>query len=77
MATLIDLATKMASGWQLAGQMRTSLVTYALPMAITHVTFSPTRSSTRQGIAIHLGPLVTADLTVIMRTVSDAAADRW
>jgi transposase InsO family protein len=36
LATVIDLATKMVAGWQLAGHMCTSLVTDALDMAITH-----------------------------------------
>jgi transposase InsO family protein len=36
LATVIDLATKMVTGWQLAAHMRTSLVTGALAMAITH-----------------------------------------
>ena len=36
LATVIDLATKMVTGWQLATHMRTSLVTDALQMAITH-----------------------------------------
>jgi putative transposase len=36
LATVIDLATKMVTGWQLAEHMRTSLVTGALAMAITH-----------------------------------------
>jgi putative transposase len=36
LATVIDLATKMVTGWQIAGHMRTSLVTDALAMAITH-----------------------------------------
>ena len=36
LATVIDLATKMVTGWQLAEHMRTSLVTGALEMAITH-----------------------------------------
>jgi transposase InsO family protein len=36
LATVIDLATKMVTGWQLAEHMRTSLVTDALDMAITH-----------------------------------------
>jgi putative transposase len=35
MATVIDLATKMVTGWQLADRMRTSLVTDALAMTIT------------------------------------------
>jgi putative transposase len=35
LATVIDLATRMVVGWQLATQMRTSLVTDALQMAIT------------------------------------------
>jgi transposase InsO family protein len=33
---VIDLATRMVTGWQLADHMRTSLVTDALQMAITH-----------------------------------------
>jgi putative transposase len=36
LATVIDLATRMVTGWQLADHMRTSLVTDALMMAITH-----------------------------------------
>jgi putative transposase len=36
LATVIDLATRMVTGWQLAEHMRTSLVTDALQMAITH-----------------------------------------
>ena len=36
MATVIDRATRMVTGWQLASHMRTSLVTDALTMAITH-----------------------------------------
>lgn len=36
LATVIDLATRMVTGWQLAWHMRTSLVTDALAMAITH-----------------------------------------
>ena len=35
LATVIDLATRMVVGWQLADHMRTSLVTDALKMAIT------------------------------------------
>lgn len=35
LATVIDLATRMVVGWQLAEHMRTSLVTDALAMAIT------------------------------------------
>jgi len=34
LATVIDLATRMVVGWQLAAHMRTSLVTEALDMAI-------------------------------------------
>src|SRR4051794_10810540 len=34
LATVIDLATRMVVGWQLAGHMRTTLVTDALAMAI-------------------------------------------
>ncbi len=36
LATVIDLATKMVTGWQLAAHIHTSLVTDALAMAITH-----------------------------------------
>ena len=36
LATVIDLATRMVVGWQLAEHMRTSLVINALDMAITH-----------------------------------------
>ena len=36
MATVIDLATRMVTGWQLASHMRTSLVTGAVAMAIAH-----------------------------------------
>jgi putative transposase len=36
LATVIDLATRMVTGWQLADHMRTSLVTDALAMAVTH-----------------------------------------
>src|SRR4029079_8203414 len=35
LATVIDLATRMVVGWQMATHMRTSLVTDALAMAIT------------------------------------------
>ena len=35
LATVIDLATRMVTGWQLATHMRTSLVTDALQMAVT------------------------------------------
>jgi transposase InsO family protein len=41
LATVIDLATRMVTGWQLAGHMRTSLVTDALAMAITHGHIQP------------------------------------
>ncbi|MEV0431366.1 DDE-type integrase/transposase/recombinase [Micromonospora sp. NPDC050495] len=36
LATVIDLATRMVAGWQLAEHMRTSLVVDALAMAIAH-----------------------------------------
>jgi len=36
LATVIDLATRMVTGWQLASHMRTSLVTDALAMAVSH-----------------------------------------
>jgi transposase InsO family protein len=36
LATVIDLATRMVVGWQLADHMRTSLVVDALDMAIKH-----------------------------------------
>ena len=35
LATVIDLATRMVTGWQLADHMRTSLITDALAMAVT------------------------------------------
>ena len=35
LATVIDLATRMVVGWQMAEHMRTSLVTDALAMAVT------------------------------------------
>ncbi len=41
LATVIDLATRMVTGWQLAAHMRTSLVTDALEMAITHGHVAP------------------------------------
>jgi putative transposase len=41
LATVIDLATRMVTGWQLAAHMRTSLVTDALAMAITHGHIQP------------------------------------
>ncbi|MBO0813747.1 MAG: IS3 family transposase, partial [Actinobacteria bacterium] len=41
LATVIDLATRMVTGWQLAEHMRTSLVTDALAMAITHGHIQP------------------------------------
>jgi transposase InsO family protein len=41
LATVIDLATRMVIGWQLAEHMRTSLVTDALGMAITHGYVNP------------------------------------
>jgi transposase InsO family protein len=41
LATVIDLATRMIVGWQLADHMRTSLVTGALGMAVTHGHVSP------------------------------------
>jgi transposase InsO family protein len=41
LATVIDLATRMVTGWQLAAHMRTSLVTDALAMAITHGHVAP------------------------------------
>ena len=41
LATVIDLATRMVAGWQLASHMRTSLVTDALAMAISHGHVAP------------------------------------
>ena len=41
LATVIDLATRMVTGWQLASHMRTSLVTDALAMAISHGHVAP------------------------------------
>ena len=57
LATVIDLATKMVTGWQLAEHMRTSLVTDALAMAITHGHVQPRRDlPQRQGLSIHVRP---------------------
>jgi transposase InsO family protein len=36
LATVIDLATRMVTGWQLASHMRTNLVIDALAMAVSH-----------------------------------------
>jgi putative transposase len=41
LATVIDLATRMVTGWQLADHMRTGLITDALAMAITHGHVAP------------------------------------
>lgn len=41
LATVIDLATRMVVGWQLADHMRTSLIIDALEMAITHGHLTP------------------------------------
>ena len=41
LATVIDLATRMVTGWQLASHMRTSLVTDALAMAVSHGHIAP------------------------------------
>jgi putative transposase len=41
LATVIDLATRMVIGWQLADHMRTSLITDALAMAIAHGHVNP------------------------------------
>jgi putative transposase len=41
LATVIDLATRMVVGWQLAEHMRTPLVVDALQMAITHGHIKP------------------------------------
>jgi putative transposase len=41
LATVIDLAARMVTGWQLASHMRTSLVTDALAMAISHGHLAP------------------------------------
>jgi transposase InsO family protein len=42
---VIDLATRMVIGWQLAAHLRTALVTDALQMAIDAGHVHPTRSS--------------------------------
>lgn len=41
LATVIDLATRMVTGWQLADHMRASLVTDAMAMAIAHGHVAP------------------------------------
>ena len=46
LATVIDLATRMVVGWQLADHMRTSLVVDALQMGITPALSAPDRFST-------------------------------
>jgi transposase InsO family protein len=48
MATVIDLATRMVVGWQLAEHLRTSPVVDALQMAITH-------GHVRPGAVFHSG----------------------
>lgn len=57
LATVIDLATRMVTGWQLATHMRTSLVTDALAMAITdgHLQPGAVFHSDRRTQAVHLG----------------------
>ena len=56
LATVIDLATKMVTGWQLADHMRTSLVTDALAMAITHGHAQPGAIfHSDKGLSIQLG----------------------
>ena len=56
LATVIDLATRMVTGWQLAEHMRTSLVTDALAMAITHGHVQPGAIfHSDRGASIHLG----------------------
>ena len=49
LATVIDIATRMVVGWQLAEHMRTSLVTDALAMAVIGGHVSLARSSTATG----------------------------
>jgi len=49
LATVIDLATKMVTGWQLADHMRTSLITGVLQMAVTHGHVAPAPFSTATG----------------------------
>ena len=58
LATVIDLATRMVVGWQLAPHMRTSLVVDALQMAIDagHVEHQAIFHSDK-GRSIHLGRL--------------------
>ena len=59
LATVIDLATRMVTGWQLASHMRTSLVTGALDMAITHGHVASGRGvSLRQGQPRRIQPVV-------------------
>src|SRR3954447_520991 len=56
LATVIDLATRMVVGWQLASHMRTTLVTDALQMAVDsgHVDRDAIFHSDK-GYAIYLG----------------------
>ncbi len=53
LATVIDLATRMVVGWQLASYMRTSLITDALDMAVTggHVSAGAALSGSTQPCA--------------------------
>ena len=58
---MIDLATRMVVGWQIADHLRTNLVTDALAMSITGGQ-APTRGlPQRAWLPIHLGPLAPQD----------------
>jgi putative transposase len=55
LATVIDLATSLVTGWQLAAHMRTSLVTHALAMAISHGHAQPGAIfHSDRGCAVHI-----------------------
>jgi putative transposase len=59
LATVIDLATRMVVGWQLAAHMRTTLVTDALAMAIAALPApapDPTASGPAGGSTVDTGP---------------------
>jgi putative transposase len=57
LATVIDLATRMVVGWQLAEHMRTSLVVDALDMAVVHGHVRPGAVFHSDRGAIHLSHL--------------------
>jgi putative transposase len=55
LATVIDLATRMVIGWQLAAHMRTSLVVDALQMGIDASLVAPDAIFHSDSQSVHLG----------------------